>query len=55
MLVDAAGAGFSKFEIEEERERVPRLVQAATADRTDFDIDAYKLASALAMEHEDGD
>lgn len=55
MLADAAGDGFSKFEIEEERERVPRLVQAAIANRTDFDIDAYTLAWQLAMEHEDGD
>jgi hypothetical protein len=55
MLADAAGAGFSKFEIEEERERVPPLVQAAVADSTDFDIDAYKLKSQLAMENEDGD
>ena len=55
MLADAAGAGFSKFEIEEERERVPRLVQAAVSDSTDFDIDTYKLAWMLAMEHPDGD
>ncbi len=55
MLADATEAGFSKLEIEEERERVPLLVQAAIAERTDFDIGAYTLAWQLAMEHEDGD
>lgn len=55
MLTEAARAGFPRFEIEEERERVLRLVQAAVADSTDFDIDTYKLAWQLAMEHPDGD
>ena len=55
LFAEAAAANFSKFEIEEERERVMPLVQAAVADSTDFDIDTYKLKSQLAMENEDGD
>jgi hypothetical protein len=55
LFADAATAGFSKFETEEERERVTPLVLAAVADSTDFDVDAYKLKSQLAMENEDGD
>ena len=55
LLADAAAAGFSQFEIKEERERVPRMVHAAVADSADFDIDAYHLAWQLAQEHEDGD
>lgn len=55
MFGDATAAGFSKFEIDEERERGSRLIQAAVSDSTDFDIDAYKLKSQLAMENEDGD
>ena len=55
LFAEAAAAGFSKFETEEERERVAPLVLAAVADSTDFDIDAYKLKSQLAQENEDGD
>lgn len=55
LYTEAAAAGFSKFEIEEERERVAPLVQTAVADSTDFDINAYMLKSQLAMENEDGD
>jgi hypothetical protein len=55
LFAEAAAANFSKFETEEERERVTPLVQAAVADSTDFDIDTYKLKSQLAMENEDGD
>lgn len=55
LFAEAAVAGFSTFETEEERERVPPLVLAAVANSTDFDIDAYKLKSQLAMENEDGD
>lgn len=55
LFAEAAAAGFSKFEIEEERERVPPLVQTAVADSTDFDVDAYILKTQLAMENEDGD
>ena len=40
---------------EEERDRVPPLVQTAVSDSTDFDIDAYRLKSELANENEDGD
>jgi hypothetical protein len=52
---EAAAAGFSKFETEEERERVSPRVLGAVADSTDFDIDAYHLKSQLAQENEDGD
>jgi hypothetical protein len=55
LFAEAAAAGFSKFETEEERELVPPRVLAAVADSTDFDIDTYKLKSQLAMENEDGD
>ena len=55
LFAEAAAAGFSKFETEEEGERVPPLVRAAVADSTDFDINAYDLKSQLARENEDGD
>ncbi len=55
LFAEAAAAGFSKFEIEEERQRLPLRVQAAVADTTDFDKDAYMLKTQLAMENEDGD
>ena len=55
LFAEAAAAGFSKLEIEEERKLVPPLIQAAVADATDFDKDAYMLKSQLAMENEDGD
>ncbi len=55
IFADAAGAGFSKFEIDEERKGVPRLVQAAVSANTDFDIEAYSLEAQLAREHPDGD
>lgn len=55
MFAEAASAGFSAYETEEERERVLPLVLAAVADGTDFDIDAYSLKSQLAQENEDGD
>ena len=55
LFAEATAAGFSKFEIDEERERVPLLVVAAVTDSTDFDIDAYDLKLKLAMENEDGD
>ena len=55
LFAEAAAAGFSKFEIEEEQGRVPPLVQASVADSTDFDVDAYILKAQLAMENEDGD
>ena len=55
LSAEAAAAGFSKLEIEEERQRVLLRVQAAVADSTDFDKDAYILKTQLAMENEDGD
>ena len=55
MLADAAAAGFSKSEIEEEKDRVLRQIQNAISDRADFDADAYRLAWQLAQENEDGD
>lgn len=55
LFTEAAAANFSKLETEEERERISPLILAAVADSTDFDIDAYKLKSQLAMENEDGD
>ena len=55
LSAEAAEAGFTRFELEEEREGVSRLVLAAVSDSTDFDIDAYRLKSELAQENEDGD
>lgn len=55
LFAEAAAANFSKFETDEERERITPLIQAAVADSTDFDIDTYALKSQLAMENEDGD
>lgn len=55
LFAEAAAAGFSKFETEEERERIPPLVKTAVSDSTDFDVDAYILKSQLARENEDGD
>jgi Protein of unknown function (DUF768) len=52
---EAAAAGFTKMETDEERERVPRSVMTAVSDSTDFDINAYHLKSQLAQENEDGD
>ena len=55
MFTEAAEAGFSESEIDEERKGVALQVEAAVADSTDFDIDAYHLKTQLAMENEDGD
>lgn len=55
LFAEAAEAGFTKSETEEERERVLPLVLTAASDSTDFDIDAYRLKSQLAQENEDGD
>ena len=55
LFVEAAAAGFTSHEAEEERTRVAPLVLAAVCDSTDFDIDAYALKSQLAQENEDGD
>lgn len=55
LFTEAAEAGFTSVETEEERERVPPLVFAAVSDSTDFDVGAYDLKSRLAQENEDGD
>jgi hypothetical protein len=55
MFAEAAAAGFTHFETEEERERIQPLVLAAVSDSTDFNIDAYHLKLQLAQENEDGD
>lgn len=55
LFAEAAAAGFTPVEIEEERARVAPLVLTAVQDSTDFDIDAYRLKSQLAQENEDGD
>lgn len=55
LFSEAAGAGFTSFETEEERGRIAPRVLAAVSDGTDFDIDAFRLKSQLAQENEDGD
>jgi hypothetical protein len=55
LFAEAAAAGFTSAETEEDRERVAPLVLTAVSDSTDFDIDAYRLKSELAQENEDGD
>lgn len=55
LFAEAAAAGFSKYETDEEREHIPPRVLAAVIDSTDFDVDAYHLKSQLAQENEDGD
>ena len=55
LFAEAAAAGFSKFETEEEQERVSPRVLTAVADSRDWDVDAYVLKSQLAQENEDGD
>ena len=55
LFAEAAAANFSKFETDEERERVTPRVLAAVADSRDWDVDAYVLKSQLAQENEDGD
>jgi hypothetical protein len=55
LFAEAATAGFTNIEAEEERQRVSPQVLAAVSDGTDFDIDAYLLKLQLAQENEDGD
>jgi hypothetical protein len=55
LFAEAAAAGFTNSETEEERERISPRVLAAVADSTDFDVNAYHLKSQLAQENEDGD
>ena len=52
---EAAAAGFTTFETEEERARVLPRVLTAASDSREFDIGAYDLKSRLAQENEDGD
>lgn len=55
LISEAAAAGFTNSEAEEERERITPLVRAAVEDTRDWDVDAYVLKSQLARENEDGD
>ena len=55
LFAEAAAAGFTNFETEEEREHVSPLMLVAVSDSTDFDVHAYHLKSQLAQENEDGD
>ena len=55
LLAAATEAGFRSAEADEEKERLGPMVLAAVSDRTDFNIDAYRLKSTLAQENEDGD
>jgi hypothetical protein len=55
LFAEAAAAGFTHVETEEERLRVAPQVLAAVSDSTDFDIGTYHLKSQLAQENEDGD
>lgn len=55
LFEEAVAAGFTRFETDEERERIAPQILAAVSDSTDFDIDAYRLKSQLAQENEDGD
>ncbi|MGV8840356.1 MAG: DUF768 domain-containing protein [Bauldia sp.] len=55
LFAEGAAAGFSKFEIDEERKGAQRLVRTVATSGDAFDIDSYHLAWQLAMEHPDGD
>ena len=55
LFTEAAAAGFTDYEIDEERKHIPPRVMSAVVDSTDFDIDTYMLKSQLAQENEDGD
>ena len=55
LFAEAADAGFTTVETDEEGERIAPLVMSAVSDSTDFDIDAYHLKTQLARENEDGD
>ena len=55
LFAEAATAGFTSLETDEERQRVATLVLTAVSDSTDFDVNAYHLKSLLAQENEDGD
>ena len=55
LFAEAAAAGFTPLETDQQRDRVSAQVLTAVSDSTDFDIDAYRLKSQLAQENEDGD
>lgn len=55
IFAEAQAAGFSKFEVEEERKRIPDLIIARVTAGPQFDVDSYKLQTLLAKENEDGD
>lgn len=55
LIAEAAAAGFTNSEAEEERERIAPLVRAAVEDTRDWDVHSYVLKSQLARENEDGD
>lgn len=55
MFAEAAEAGFTRDESEEERARLAPQILAAASDDRDFDVNAYHLKSLLAQENEDGD
>lgn len=55
LFTQAAEAGFTSAETDEERAHIAPLVSAAVADDRDFDIHAYRLKLELAQENEDGD
>lgn len=55
LFAEAAAAGFTSLEMEEERQRIDPKILAAASDSTDFDISTYFLKSQLAQENEDGD
>jgi hypothetical protein len=55
LFAEAAAAGFTTFETDEEQASVAPLVLTAVSDSTDFDINAYHLKLQLAQENEDGD
>lgn len=55
MFAEAAEAGFTRDEAEEERARLAPQILAAASDDRDFDVNAYHLKSLLAQENEDGD
>ena len=55
LFAEAATAGFTSIETDEERQRIAPKVLSAVSDSTDFDVNTYHLKSQLAQENEDGD
>mgnify|MGYP006165267067 CR=1 FL=1 len=54
-IAEAATAGFTSIETDEERQRIAPKVLSAVSDSTDFDVNTYHLKLQLAQENEDGD